>query len=180
MSEEKINPYTGLPDKLFDTYAAIGIFEHPVAVENIGYSSNNYTRSIELPNRGWELICIEKTQKVIQYETEERDEQGNYSRVRKNMVVDVPVYICGKRRDAVMDELREGINKAEIASNLASYHANKAQEELEKKNAEIEELKAKLAEAENKRQIERARCERLEDDLDNMEKRLPKDLGDDE
>lgn len=162
MSDKPTNPYTGLPDDLYKTYASVKVFEHPLIEQGQQHGYNPHAVDVCFPE-GWELITMTQTEK-IQYD----------HNARSHFKVIVPVYICGRRRDEYMDDLRARVKKAEANANDREYYQRSAKrlEEDKKKDAErhvkeieelnslivregreIKKLKEKLAEIERGKRV---------------------------
>ena len=141
----KINSYTGLPDDLHETYADIKILEHPVSVRNAhpeNYQNDReWARQIELnTDNGWELVMITQTTTIAKVFCD-----ATHTTVQK--LVTVPVYVLGRRRDPVLEELRQ---EASDARNDL-YNARRKAEKAEALEKEVERLRAKVDELEKSR-----------------------------
>lgn len=151
MSDEtKINPYTGLPDKLFDTFSEIKVIEHPIVAEEIDTamgSRHQFPRPVEIPE-GWELIHITSTDRPVIVRSHPLN---NYGRVQPGggssiatKVLTIPVYILGRRRDGAMEALREKIRSEEIRASCLQRELEKAACEASDKQRVIEKLEKSL------------------------------------
>jgi len=146
MNNAKTNPYTGLPDDLYDTYAEVRIYEHPVSSESIelGYGGSQYPRNIEIPE-GWELVCFLQTEKYIKI----RDYNSHHAENRESFAkITVPVYVVGRRRDDTLKDYRERMQKAEQKAYDASIRVGNLEQHKERLEETAKKLEARIKELE--------------------------------
>ena len=149
MSEAKKNPYTGLPDNLYDTFADVRVLEHPVNKEDL-INHSSYPTNIQMPE-GFELIFVTCTDKMVA-----GTQRSYYCNDTQRYIepeptqIRVPVYIVGRRRDKSMEDLRKRLHRQVdysgcLQRDLHETHnkARELEEDLEKARKRIAELEAK-------------------------------------